>query len=66
MDFSIEALHRMDDDLAAVLKSIGNLDQIALKGKNKPQGYFSRLCAESSGCCEQESVTVEIGGGENR
>ena len=35
MDFSIEALHRMDDDLAAVLKSIGNLDQIALKGKNK-------------------------------
>ena len=35
MEFSLEALHRMDADLAAVLKSIGNLDPTALKGKNK-------------------------------
>ena len=35
MEFSLEALHRMDADLEAVLKSIGSLDQVALKGKNK-------------------------------
>jgi len=35
MEFSLVALHRMDADLAAVLKTIGNLDQTALKGKNK-------------------------------
>jgi hypothetical protein len=45
MEFSLEALHRMDADLAAVLQSIGNLDQTALKGKNKDNliGFVLKL-----------------------
>ena len=50
MEFSLEALHRIDADLEAVLKSIRSLDQAALKGKNKDilVGFVQNLASTGS------------------